>query len=44
VVIEVLQKPPYDGQTKEARSERPNIAAALDADPVEFKRTFLSVF
>ena len=44
VTIEVLQSPPNEGQTVEAKGRAPNVTAALDADPTEFKRIFMDAF
>jgi inosine-uridine nucleoside N-ribohydrolase len=41
IAIEVLRKPPEQGRTKEVSGRRPNVTAALDANPAEFKRVFL---
>lgn len=44
VAIEVVQAPPNEGQTVELKGRAANISAALDADPAEFKRTFMGGF
>ena len=42
--IDVLQMPPQDGRTVEAKDRPSNVEVALDADAAEFKRVFLSAF